>query len=118
MAYEQASGSINLTEIVYRSFRMMVSVERGVLKLKTIDLRSNDALAPTGLRRYRESSFPAPIYALSGNFAEDSRIAREWLELHKAHIRDADADRPTESTHILDQTHVSDSDERNVAMRH
>lgn len=93
MAYENA-GQVSLAELTYESFRVMVASVDGSLKLMTIDNRSKDVLAPVGLRRYRESLFPAPVFVMSGNFAEDSEIAREWLELHKAHVRDADADRP------------------------
>lgn len=97
MAYEH-SGIVTLAEMTYKSFQMKVASVNGALKLFTIDLRSNEVLAPVGLRRYREARFGGPTYVLSGNFDQDSEIAREWLDQKKAHIRDLELDRPQDQT--------------------
>jgi len=91
-AYPNGNAHADTWELArtdYCGVTMRVSVCRGALILETIDAVTVDPMRPYGFRQFQVSRFPAPVF-VPGDLPKDMGMAQEWLDLHKAHIRDAE----------------------------
>ncbi|PPJ36446.1 hypothetical protein C5E45_20595 [Nocardia nova] len=81
-----------LARVTYRGFIMKVSVQRGEIVLEVLDHRRTNITECLGFRQFRRARHSGPVFA-PGDLIRDMEIAREWLQLHKAHIYEREVEK-------------------------